>query len=125
MRFVDASHHVCARTDRPWASGDYDSDVEDESDAKPGNGYEELLWQLARGPVPLGRIFLIWVALVVCALVGIGFLTELTDQVFGIVGAAVSIPYFFIACPLWASRLGRRREEFGQVAKGWTNRQTR
>lgn len=85
--------------------------VADDSEDGPGNAYEQFLFDLAKGPVPLGRIFLVWIALVVGVLVVISLASELTDAAFGIVGAAVSIPYFFVLCPLWASRLGRKRED--------------
>lgn len=76
---------------------------------KPGNWYEEFLWDLADGPVRIGPIIGVWLILLAGATGVLALAGALTERSFMLTGPLVSGPYFVIACPIWARRIGQRR----------------
>jgi len=92
-------------------SAGYGSVVDDEhAETKPGNWYEEFLWDLAGGPVAVGPIIVVWLLLLALAAGVLALAAGLTERSFLLACAVVSGPYFFIGCPIWARRIGRRRD---------------
>lgn len=76
---------------------------------KPGNWYEEFLWDLAGGPVRVGPIIVVWLLLLAASAGVLAMAGALTERSSMLAASLVSGPYFLIACPIWARRVGARR----------------
>ncbi|MFC7505384.1 hypothetical protein ACOACQ_15085 [Nocardioides sp. CPCC 206347] len=84
--------------------------MEPEGEVKPGNWYEELLWDIAGGPVSVGRFILGWILLLAVALLAANLSGTVSDPLSERVVALVSIPYWLLVCPGWALLIRRRRD---------------
>jgi len=75
-----------------------------------GNGYEQMLWNIAGRPVPTGRIVLVWAA---CMAVIVGFVYLAggrTDGPYYVVFGLFSAPYWGIAVPEYVRRKYRHNK---------------